>query len=170
VIVGFGRVGQSIAAILEREGISYVALDHDSTLVARERKKGRAVYSGDGRRAEFLERVGMENAGALVATLADSEGAERIVATSSKHWPGVPVCARARDREHAARLHSLGAAVVLEAFEPSLQLAGRVLEKLGYTEDKVGETLAEAREIEIGAIHAAAKPPRPRRRKRDPVA
>jgi CPA2 family monovalent cation:H+ antiporter-2 len=165
VIVGFGRVGQSIAAILKRKGISYVAVDQDSALVARERKKGHAVYLGDGRRPEILDRVGVENAAALAATLADIDGAEHIVATSSRHWPDVPVCARARDREHAARLRSLGATVVLEAFEPSLQLAGRVLEKLGYTEDKVGETLAEAREIEIAAI-AAGKPEKPRRRKR----
>jgi len=164
VIVGFGRVGQSVAAVLEQEGISYVALDSDAALVTRERKKGKPVFFGDGRRAEILQRVGAENATALVATLADSEGAERIVATSSRQWPDVPVCARAKDRAHAARLRALGAVVVPEALEPSLQLAGRVLEKVGYTEDKVGLSIAAARESELGAI--AEEQPAPRRRGR----
>jgi CPA2 family monovalent cation:H+ antiporter-2 len=163
IIVGFGRVGQTIAAVLEREGVSYVALDNDGALAAGERRKGRPVYFGDGRRPEILERVGAGDALSLVATLADSEGAERVVAACAKRWPDVPVCARAKDREHAARLLSLGASVVLEALEPSLQLAGRVLEKLGYPNDTVAQRLAAAREIEPGATPSRMKSSKRRR-------
>jgi CPA2 family monovalent cation:H+ antiporter-2 len=41
IIAGFGRVGQTVAALLERHGVPYVAIDRDPDRVARERRQGR---------------------------------------------------------------------------------------------------------------------------------
>ncbi len=67
----------------------------------------------------------------------------------------MPIFARAKDLAHASKLASLGAVVVPEAVEASLQLAGRVLEKLDLPEDHVAQRLALAREAELGRIHSA---------------
>jgi CPA2 family monovalent cation:H+ antiporter-2 len=172
VIVGFGRVGQTVARVLEREKISYSALDSDGVLVTRESKNGKPVYFGDGRRKEILEHAGAPHAESLIATLADSEGTERVVTVCSKYWPNLALFARAKDREHAARLAARGATVVPETVEPSLQLAGRVLDLLGFSDGRITQTLAEVRESEFesparaGEASDKEKRPVPKKRRR----
>ncbi|MEQ9361448.1 MAG: potassium transporter KefB, partial [Rhodospirillales bacterium] len=59
------------------------------------------------------------------------------------------VYARARDKNHAARMLAAGATqAVPESIEGSLQLAGRVLSGLGATEEVVRRRLEHQRVIE----------------------
>jgi len=155
LIAGFGRVGRTIAGVLAAENIDFVALDADGALVTRERKRGNPIHFGDASREESLERVGAAKARAFVITLDEPAAAERMVAVCSRRWPDVPIFARAKDLAHASKLASLGAVVVPEAVEASLQLAGRVLEKLDLPEEHVAQRLALAREAELGRIHSA---------------
>jgi CPA2 family monovalent cation:H+ antiporter-2 len=150
LIAGFGRVGRTIAGVLAAEHIDFVALDSDGALVTRERKRGLPIFFGDTTRAETLERAGAARARAFVVTLDDAAAAERMVTTCAHRWPGAPIFARAKDAKHAAILAELGAVVVPEAVEASLQLAGRVLERLELPEDQVAQRLALAREAELG--------------------
>jgi monovalent cation:H+ antiporter-2, CPA2 family len=165
IIVGFGRVGRTVARVLEREQITYIALDTDGALVARERKKGKPIYFGDGRHKAILEHAGIAHADSVVATLADGEGTEHLIMLCAKHWPHLALFARAKDREHAARLTARGATVVPETVEPSLQLAARVLDQLGFSDGRITQTLAAVREAELGeqvAYEAASRKPKRR--------
>ena len=47
IIAGFGRVGQTVAAMLEVHRVPYVAIDRDPDRVARQRAQGAPVYFGD---------------------------------------------------------------------------------------------------------------------------
>ena len=156
VIAGFGRVGRTIAKVLAAEHIDFVALDSDGALVTRERKRGLPIYFGDGTHAEVLERAGAARARAFVVTLDDAAAAERMVTTCARRWPSVPIFARAKDTMHASKLAEHGAVVVPEAVEASLQLAGRVLERLELPEDQVAQRLALAREGELGRFVPAS--------------
>jgi CPA2 family monovalent cation:H+ antiporter-2 len=152
VIGGFGRVGQTVARLVEAEHIPFVALDSNGTLVSEHRKSGRPVYFGDASRAAILERAGARNARAFVVTLDAPGAAERMVAAIRKLAPNAQVFARAKDAAHAARLAALGAAAIPEAVEASLQLGGRVLEALGLPDEAVAQRLLEAREDELGRL------------------
>jgi CPA2 family monovalent cation:H+ antiporter-2 len=153
VIGGFGRVGQMIARLLEAENVPYVALDTDGHLVTEQRKQGRMVYFGDASRREFLERAGAAYARLFVVTVNAPRAAELMVAVAHKRRPDAPVFARAVDTAHAARLLKRGAvAVVPEAVEASLQLGGRVLERLGLSDEAVMDRLAAIREQELGRL------------------
>jgi CPA2 family monovalent cation:H+ antiporter-2 len=157
VIGGFGRVGQMIARLLEAENVPYVALDTDGHLVAEQRKSGRMVYFGDAGRGEFLQRAGSAQACAFVVTVNAPHAAERMVTAVRKQRPDALVFARAMDAAHARRLLQCGAvAVVPEAVEASLQLGGRLLERLGLSDEAVAHRLAEMREEELGELAAAA--------------
>jgi CPA2 family monovalent cation:H+ antiporter-2 len=152
VIGGFGRVGQTVARLVEAEHIPFVALDSNGTLVSEHRKSGRPVYFGDASRAAILERAGARNARAFVVTLDAPGAAERMVVAIRKLAPNAQVFARAKDAAHAARLAALGAAAIPEAVEASLQLGGRVLEALGLPDEAVAQRLLEAREDELGRL------------------
>jgi CPA2 family monovalent cation:H+ antiporter-2 len=153
IIGGFGRVGQTIAQLLEREQVPFVALDPDAALVTEQRRRGRAVYFGDASRREILERAGAAHARAFVVTLDAPGAAERMVQSIMALRKDAAVFARAKDAAHAARLARLGALdVIPEAVEASLQLAGRLLGGLDLPKDVVEKRLAEAREAEAAKL------------------
>jgi CPA2 family monovalent cation:H+ antiporter-2 len=150
IIGGYGRVGQTVARLLARENIPFVALDSNGELVNEVRERGEAVYFGDAGRPEFLNRVGLERASAFVVTVNAPRAAERMVAAIRLARPDARILARARDLEHAARLRRLGAAdVIPEAAEASLQLGGRLLLSIGIPDEAVLRRLEEMREREF---------------------
>jgi CPA2 family monovalent cation:H+ antiporter-2 len=152
VIGGFGRVGQTVARMLEAENVPFVALDGNGALVTEQRKAGRAVYFGDASRSELLERAHAHTARAFVATLDAPGAAERMVKAVRQIRPDARVFARAKDADHALRLAALGAEAIPETVEASLQLSGRVLEALGVPDEAVEQRLDEARRQELGRL------------------
>lgn len=158
LIGGFGRVGQTIARVLDSENVPWVAFDTNAKLVSEQREAGRMVYLGDPSRREFLERAGAKQARAFVITLGTGDATERMVAEILKIRPKAHILARAKDTEHATRLTQLGCAgVIPEAVEASLQLAGRVLEALDFPEDVADQRVADARALELRGLWQAGK-------------
>jgi CPA2 family monovalent cation:H+ antiporter-2 len=153
VIGGFGRVGETVAKLLESENVPYVALDSDAAQVAQHRKAGRPVYFGDAARRELLERAGARRARAFVVTVNAPDAAERMAKAIIELRPDAPLFARVKDSAHAARLAALGSVeVVPEAVEASLQLGARVLEGLGLPDDVVVQRVSRAREEEFSRL------------------
>lgn len=156
VVGGFGRVGQTIAKLLEAENIPVIALDTDGELVTEQRRAGRPVYFGDAGRREFLERAGAAGARAFVVTVNAPLAAERMVAAVRQLRPDAPTLARAVSPQHAIRLLKLGVVgVIPEATEASLQLAARLLEALGLPDEAVEHRIERMREQELGRLRAA---------------
>ncbi len=148
VIAGFGRVGRTVAQILDQAAIPWLALDLDPVRVAEERAVGRPIHVGDAGRPEILARVRLEEAQALIVTLDQPATAERTVTAARRIAARLPIVARARDAGHARRLLEVGAdAVVPETVEASLQLAGRAFEMTGMPAEEVALRLARERDL-----------------------
>ena len=158
VIGGFGRVGQTVARVLDSENVPWIAFDTNGALVTEHREKGRPVYFGDASRHEILHHAGAKKARAFIVTLGSAEATDRMVMEIFKLRPRACVLARAKDSEHAARLTTLGATdAIPEAVEASLQLAGRLLENLDFPEDVADRRIADIRNQEVVAVRRAAK-------------
>jgi CPA2 family monovalent cation:H+ antiporter-2 len=153
VVAGFGRVGQLIGRVLDANQLPYVALDADAGMVERLRARGAPVYFGDASRAELLQRAGVARAAAVVVTMNDAAAARHSVEAVRRHFPQVPVLARAGDDAHARALRAAGArGVVPETLEAGLQLAGHVLEALGVPGESRDELLARQRQSEVARL------------------
>jgi CPA2 family monovalent cation:H+ antiporter-2 len=158
IIGGFGRVGQTVARVLDSENVPWVALDTHGHIVTEHREAGRMVYFGDASRRELLERAGAKRARAFVVTLSRAEDIERMVKEVIGLRPKACIMARAKDTEHAARLTKLGCmGAVPEAVEASLQLAGRLLESLDFPEDVATQRIADIRSQEVAWLRNASK-------------
>jgi CPA2 family monovalent cation:H+ antiporter-2 len=150
IIAGFGRVGRTVAQVLEAEAIPYLALDTDPVSVTQARDENLPVFYGDASRLEMLNRAHIDKAQAIVITIDTATAAEKITTEIRLTWPTIPIYARARDSAHAGRLMKAGATVTVpETVEASLQLAGRVLSGTGATEDIVLRRLEEQRAREL---------------------
>ena len=147
IVVGFGRVGQLVGSMLERHEIPYLAVDDDPQLVRRERENGRAIYFGDASRIDFLRRVGLGRARALVVTMDAPRVADLVVAAAHTERPDLTIVARARDTRHAQHLYELGATdAVPETVEASLQLSEAVLVDIGIPMGFVIASIHEKRD------------------------
>ena len=132
VIFGFGRVGELIAQMLDEHSRPYLAIDNDIDAVRRHRENGYNVLYGDVSRADLVGRLSLEKAAALVLTMDDPVLTARLTDTVRKEHGSLPIIARARDSEHAARLYKAGVTdAVPEALEASLQLSEAVLVDIG---------------------------------------
>lgn len=151
VIAGFGRVGRTVADILEAETIPYIAVDTDPVSVARARQDALPVFFGDATRLDMLKRTHIATAQAIVITIDSARAAETIIREIRLTWPTIPIYARARDGTHAAGLIQAGATLAVpETIEASLQLAGRVLHGAGAADDIVQRRLDAQRSQELG--------------------
>ncbi len=154
IIAGFGRVGQTVAKILEQRNIPYIALDLDPSRIAVCRRQNLPVYYGDARRHEVLARVGADHASAAVITLDQPEAATRTIAQIRDHWPELKIYARARDMGATGELAELGADhVIPETVESSLQLAAQLLNGLGFPSQTVNDIIGKIRSSEYAAFH-----------------
>lgn len=157
LIAGFGRVGETVAAMLDVHRISYVAIDSDADHVARQRRQGRPVFYGDVTRIELLRRLRLDTAQALVVTMNDHRAVEELVATARAERPDLLIVARARDAGHAAELYRAGASdAVPETIEASLQLSEAVLVDLGVAMGPVLVSIHEKRAEFQAGIKAKA--------------
>jgi CPA2 family monovalent cation:H+ antiporter-2 len=172
IIAGFGRVGETVASLLDKHRVAYVAVDSDTDRVAAQRKLRRPVYWGDITQTALLHRLHVETARALVVTMGDHAASDRLVAAARAARPDLLIMVRARDSHHAAHLYAIGATdVVPETIEASLQLAEAVLVEIGVPMGPVIASIHERRtelQAEIKAMAPQAEVrTRGRRRLRD---
>ncbi|TCS37272.1 Kef-type potassium/proton antiporter (CPA2 family) [Paucimonas lemoignei] len=147
VIAGFGRTGQSLAKLLEAEGIAYHALDLDLDRVRDAQAGGANVSYGDAARRESLVAAGIHRAAALVITYAGTASALKILHFANELAPNLPVIVRSYDDTDLDRLRAAGATeVVPEAIESSLMLASHALLQVGVPLRKVVRRVQLTRE------------------------
>jgi CPA2 family monovalent cation:H+ antiporter-2 len=147
IICGYGRSGQYLARFLDREGVSYVALDLDPERVSEAAAAGDAVVYGDGTRPETLIAAGIMRASVVVISYADADSALRVLAQVRELRPELPVVVRASDEGDFDRLSRAGAAeVVPEVLEASIMLASHALVLLGVPINRVVKRFREVRE------------------------
>lgn len=164
IIAGYGRVGSLVSDMLTQHEVPYIALDNDSTLVARERRKGTPILYGDATSPELLRRLGITSAQALVVTMASPPVVESVVTAARAEQPDLVIVARARDAEHAVRLYDLDVTdAVPEAIEASLQLSEALLVNIGVPMGRVIASIHEKRDEFRKALQGPDKDGRTRR-------
>jgi len=153
VIIGFGRVGQTIAKALTLGGVGYVALDLNHERVTKCHKEGLAVFYGNGGDVGILNAVGAGRANAAVVTTDQTASTDRAVKALRDSYPDLQIFVRARDLRHRLALTRDGAtSVVPEALEASIQLAGIVLRAVGTSVETIDTVEQEFRRDDYLAL------------------
>ena len=158
IVVGYGRVGKVVCALLKEHGIPYIAADSDASTVTRDRRDGHDVYYGDAADQKFLEICGLADAAGVIITIHTHHLIDDIVEHVRALRPDVLIVSRARDADHARHLYRLGATdAVPEAIEASLQLSEAALVGLGLPMGPVIASIHEKRDEIRHALQQAAR-------------
>ena len=148
IIGGYGRVGHTVAVLLEASGVPYIALDTDPKRLAQGRADGHAVAYGDISDPELLAAIHVERAALLVITVDRPEAALKAIDYLRRACPQVPVIARARDLESSSRLLQAGAVHAYpETIEASLRLGAAALLLLNKPTPEIDEVLQGVRDM-----------------------
>ncbi len=147
IICGYGRCGQNLARMLDKEAIPYIALDMDPDRVRQAAAGGDSVVFGDAARLQALMAAGLARASAVVVTYLETTSAVKVLAHIHEHAPQVPVVVRTQDDHDLELLQKAGATeVVPEAIEGSLMLASHALALVGVPMRRVIRLVQEQRD------------------------
>jgi glutathione-regulated potassium-efflux system protein KefB len=132
IIAGYGRVGQVVSRVLRMMGIAFTALESSFQQVDFVRRYGGKVYYGDASRLELLNAAKTGEARLFVLAIDDVDHSVRTAALVRRHFPALPIIARARNRTHYFQLRNLGVRNIFrEAFPASVDMARLALLTLG---------------------------------------
>src|SRR5437667_386968 len=95
IIAGYGRVGQIVSRVLRMCGVPFTALEVSYQQVDFVRRFGSKVYYGDASRLELLQAAKTGEAKLFVLAIDDVEASVKTAAVVRKHFPQVPILARA---------------------------------------------------------------------------
>ena len=153
ILCGYGRVGQSVARVLESQGFEYIALDLDPARIRPARQAGEPVLYGDSADEDMLVSAGCDHASAVVVSFSSPGVALAIVRTVRRLRADVPILVRTVDDAHAAGLMAAGATQIIpETFEMGLNLVGAALRALGVPVPRVVQTLGQVRDTRYALL------------------
>ena len=144
IIAGYGRIGQIVSRVLRMCDIPFTALEASYQQVDFVRRFGsNKVYYGDASRLELLQAAKAGEAKLFVLAIDDVEASVKTAAVVRRHFPDLPIVARARNRVHVYRLRDLGVGVIYrETFRTSLDMAHQTLLRLGFGVAAAGRAVA----------------------------
>lgn len=146
VILGFGRVGQTVARLLKDLDVPYLALDLDHRAVAEHRAAGANVLYGNAAQIGVLRKAGIGRARMVVVTIDQPSRVSRILSMLRNEYPALEVIVRAHDNAQARALELAGATrAVPETLEASLQLGRSILTTIGLPIDDVRQIIQRVR-------------------------
>jgi monovalent cation:H+ antiporter-2, CPA2 family len=148
VILGFGRVGRSVARVLESRGFSWVAVDGDYDVARAARETGSPMIFGDAGSPSVLDRAGVADAHALVVCVPDALASRQAVTYARGRNPRIDVVARAHSDAEEADLRRLGASrVVVAERELGNELIRHALRRFGVSDREVAAILESRRRV-----------------------
>ena len=154
LILGYGRVGQSISRFLREDELNYVALDADPIHVQEANKAGEPVFYGDCRKPDLLQAAGLGKARMVVICIDSSKATQATLKSIRKLNPDVPVLVRTRDDSLMDTLKDEGATEVIpEVLESSLLIVSHVLTMLGQPEASIARRIHAVRRERYDILH-----------------
>lgn len=146
VILGYGRVGRSVARVLESRGFSWIAVDSDYSVAREGRRIGARVVYGDAGAPSVLDRTRIAECHTLIVAIPDALATRQAVAYARDRNPRAEVVARAHSEAEELELRRLGVArVVLAEREVGNELVRHALRRFGVSDREVAAMLENRR-------------------------
>lgn len=154
LVLGFGRVGQTISRFLTNEGIDHLAIDHDTKRVQEAVAGGARVYFGDAARRDILKAVHADQVELIIISFAEDYKALEVLKAIRELNDHAEIIVRSRDDLHLQEMMDAGATqVVPDTLEASLMLVSQVLSRSGIPIRRILSRLDQARRSHYGDMH-----------------
>jgi glutathione-regulated potassium-efflux system protein KefB len=141
VIVGYGRFGQTVAQMLNAQGIAVTLVDTDIEMIDVAGSFGAKVYYGDGTRLDLLRQAGAAEA-ELILFCTDRDQIEpEFLEGVHEAFPKASIFVRAYDRRALLKLKDAPiAGAVREVLDSAVRMARMAMEKVGVDAEEIDRT------------------------------
>jgi CPA2 family monovalent cation:H+ antiporter-2 len=138
IVVGYGRVGETLTRLLQESGVEPVIVELNLETLKKLRGKGLTTIYGDICRQEIQEKAGMSKAFALILSSSNLKGSEEVIRIARELNPKIYVFARSNYLSEVPKLRKVGADAVFSAEgEIALSMTGCILEHMGATPEQI---------------------------------
>jgi CPA2 family monovalent cation:H+ antiporter-2 len=138
VVVGYGPVGETVARLLEQEGVRPIIIELNLDTVRRLKSEGALAVYGDACRSDVLQEAGLGKAIALVLSAPGSPECAEIIRAARQLNPHIQVLARAEFVSGAEALKTAGADEVFSGeAEVAIAMVDATLRNLGATPEQM---------------------------------
>jgi CPA2 family monovalent cation:H+ antiporter-2 len=156
VIAGAGRVGQYVAQVLQRLGLSFVAVELDQRRIEECQAAGYPVVYGDAAQPAVLQAAALNEARLLLVTTPSISVTRAIVMQAHQLQPDLHIVARAEGLEPMQALHDLGVfEVVQPEFEAALEITRQALLHLAIPAQEIQQYTDAVRHDLYAPLYAA---------------
>jgi CPA2 family monovalent cation:H+ antiporter-2 len=146
VILGYGRVGRSVARVLESRGFGWVGVDGDYGVARDARAAGHPIIYGDAGTPSVLDQAGVAGAHAVIVAMPDALATRQAVVYARSRNARIEIVARAHSEAEEADLRRLGAVrVVVAERELGNELIRHALRRFGVSDREVVAILESRR-------------------------
>lgn len=154
LILGFGRVGQSVSRLLTIEAIPFIVVDFDPVRVNESRNAGQPVVFGDVTQPDILKAAGIDSAKLVLITFDEHQRALNVIKIIAEMHPHLPIVVRTRKDYHLEELYAAGASqVVPEILEGSLMLVSQILHLSGIPMARILKRVRSERKDHYRHMH-----------------
>lgn len=132
VVVGYGRVGQTLVRMLYFQGHQILVIDNDEASLQKLRDRKIPYLLGDASSALLLEKANLPQAKAMAIALPAPMTTRLTLKRALSIAPDLDITVRAHISDEIDALYQLGAQEVVQPeFEASLEMGAHMLLKLG---------------------------------------
>ena len=134
VVLGAGRVGQTVARAVRLRGFRCVVVDRDARQLEIVERLGTVNVFGDAANPEILRRVDLERARILIVAIGDPLTARLAAERALRINPRLSVGSRARGRRQVDVLRAIGVRRLADPdAEAAFELARHALQRMGVS-------------------------------------
>jgi CPA2 family monovalent cation:H+ antiporter-2 len=150
VICGHGRVGSSLARILERRNLSYLVIDLDPQVISALHAREIPCIYGDAGNPEILAHAQLDKARVLICTFPDFIAVELTTRNALNINPRLDIVARVHRDVDAELLKGIGVSeIVRPEFEAGLEITRHTLHRFGVSGPEIQLILTGLREGKV---------------------
>lgn len=136
IIAGFGKVGQTIAGLLDHNFISFRVVDYDQDALAQAQKLHYSVVQGDVRDLDFLKKIKIYEAKVLLITFGHLAPCIHLVRSLRRKFPHLAICVEVHEYHQAMEFSGMDVQVVFpETIEAGSHMACLAFQALGFSQD-----------------------------------
>ncbi|MBA3578955.1 MAG: Kef family K(+) transporter [Gemmatimonadaceae bacterium] len=147
IIVGFGRVGRTIAETLTTQKMQFVVIESDRAVVKAARKAGVRAVWGDATRRPIFALASPESARLLILAAPGAYQSRQVLELSRRVNPSLDTVVRTHSGAEQAYLDAMGVGrTVLGERETALAMSHYALVSLGHSDDQADAAVEWARE------------------------
>jgi CPA2 family monovalent cation:H+ antiporter-2 len=147
VICGHGRIGSSLARVLERRNLSYLVIDLDPQVISALHAREIPCIYGDAGNPEILAHAQLDKARVLICTFPDFIAVELTSRNALSINPKLDIVARVHRDVDTELLKGIGVSeIVRPEFEAGLEITRHTLHRFGIPGPEIQLILTGLRE------------------------